>query len=207
MSDATTTPTRSASGWELAAESITVKIRWFGVVVGYLLVNVLDRPVAEHRPIINSILTLGATYALVDTFWSIRGRVFLSRWPLIVSIMEAVFIGLLCYFDQGLESPFRFYYFLSLLVCAIRNSPPITIATFALHSISYGELFFSRHEAARDPATLVVMIVSMGWVTWACMSLTGLLKAAGRRLTQLNEQLQQNQAELEERIQQRTGQL
>ena len=207
MPEITKNPTREPSGWELAAESITVKIRWFGVAVGYLLVNFLDQPVPSHRAVINSILTLGATYALVDTFWSLRGRVFLSRWPLIVSLMEAVFIGLLCYFDQGLESPFRFYYFLSLLVCAIRNSPPITIATFALHCISYGELFFSRHEAARDPATLVVMIVSMGWVTWACMSLTGLLKAAGRRLTQLNEQLQQNQAELEERIQQRTGQL
>jgi signal transduction histidine kinase len=207
MPDATITPTRSASGWELAAESITVKIRWFGVVVGYLLVNVLDRPAAEHRPIINSILTLGATYALVDTLWSLRGKVFLSRWPLIVSMMEAVFIGLLCYFDQGLESPFRFYYFLSLLVCAIRNSPPITVATFVLHGISYGELFFSRQDATSGPATLVVMLVSMGWVTWACMSLTGLLKAAGRRLTQLNEALQQNQAQLEERIQQRTSQL
>ena len=35
--------------------------------------------------------------------------------------MEALFIGLLCYFDAGLESPFRYYYFLSLICCAIRH--------------------------------------------------------------------------------------
>jgi signal transduction histidine kinase len=198
---------REPSGWELAAESITVKIRWFGVVVGYLLVNLLERPAENHRPEMNAILTLGAMYALVDTWWSLRGKVFLSRWPLIISLMEAVFIGLLCYFDLGLESPFRFYYFLSLLVCAIRYSPAVTIATFALHSISYGELFFSRGPESKNLATLFVMLVSMGWVTWACTSLAGLLKAAGRRLTQLNLALQHNQAQLEERIQERTGEL
>ncbi len=198
---------REPSGWELAAESITVKIRWFGVVVGYLLVNLLDRPAGSHRPEMNAILTLGAMYALVDTWWSLRGKVFLSRWPLIISLMEAMFIGLLCYFDLGLESPFRFYYFLSLLVCAIRYSGAVTIATFALHSISYGELFFSRGLESKNLATLFVMLVSMGWVTWACTSLAGLLKAAGRRLTQLNLALQHNQAQLEERIQERTGEL
>src|SRR5215472_16909927 len=93
-----TTATREPSGWELAAESITVKIRWFGVVAGYLLVNSFERPAAYDRPVVNAILTLGAVYALVDTFWSLRGRVFLSRWLLIISLMEAVFIGFLCYF-------------------------------------------------------------------------------------------------------------
>src|SRR5262249_11144072 len=52
--------TREGPGWDLAAESITVKIRWFGVVVGYVLVNLLDRPVETHRPVVNAILTLGA---------------------------------------------------------------------------------------------------------------------------------------------------
>src|SRR5579872_974239 len=156
--DSETTPVRDPAGWELAAESITVKIRWFGVVAGYFLVNSFDRPGATHREVVNAILTLGALYALVDTFWSLRGRVFLSRWPLVISLMEAVFIGLLCYFDLGLESPFRFYYFLSLLVCAIRYSPAVTIATFALHSISYGELFFSRGIGTENLAPLVVML-------------------------------------------------
>lgn len=198
---------RDSVGWDLAAESITVKIRWFGVVVGYVLVNLLDRPIGAHRGVMNAILTLGAVYALIDTLWSLRGKVVLSDMPLLTSLMEAVFIGLLCYFDLGLESPFRFYYFLSLLVCAMRNSPGVTIATFALHAVSYGELFFSHGSETREPSTLVVMLVSMGWVTWACTSLAGLLKAAGRRLTTLNEQLRQNQTELEERIAQRTTEL
>lgn len=198
---------RESSAWELAAESITVKIRWFGVAAGYLLVNVVDRPADSQRPIMNAILTLGAVFALVDTLWSLRGRVFLSRWPLAVSLMEAVFIGLLCYFDAGLDSPFRYYYFLSLLLCAMRYSPIVTFATFVLHSISYGELFFSRPFAGADVSGLVVMLVSMGWVTWACTSLAGLLKEAGRRLTELNDRLQHNQIELEQRIQLRTREL
>jgi signal transduction histidine kinase len=207
MTDPSATTPREPTTWDLAAESITVKIRWFGVAIGYLVVNFLDRPAADHRAAMNAILTLGATYALVDTLWSLRGHVFLSRWPLIISLMEAGFIGLLCFFDQGLDSPFRFYYFLSLLVCAIRYSPAVTLATLALHCISYGELQFSRGADSHGFSTLFVMLVSMGWVAWACTSLAGLLKAASRRLTQLNDELRLNQAELEERIQQRTGQL
>jgi signal transduction histidine kinase len=198
---------RDVTGWELAAESITVKIRWFGVVVGYVLVNFLERPPESHRAVMNAILTLGAGYALVDTLYSLKGRVFLSRWPMVISLMEAVFIGFLCYFDTGLESPFRFYYFLSLLVCAMRYPPGVTIGTFALHAVSYGELFFSHSLSPKDQPSLIVMLVSMGWVTWACTSLAGLLKGAGRQLTDLNDQLRQNQAELELRIAQRTSEL
>ena len=123
---------------ELAAETITVKIRWFGLCIGYVLVNFLGREsdVPQfNQPLLNAILTLGAVYALLDTYWSYRGKVFLSESPLVVSLMEAVFIGLLCHFDHGLESPFRFYYFLSLLDCAIRYSPRITYTTFGLHSV------------------------------------------------------------------------
>ena len=198
---------RAPSTWELAAESITVKIRWIGVAVGYLMVNLFDRPVIGERAVMNSILTLGAGYALVDSVWSLRGRVFLSHWPPFISLMEAVFIGLLCYFDHGLESPFRFYYFLSLLVCSIRYSPAVTLSTLGLHVVSYGQLFFSRGTDVEKIYPMFVTLVSMGWVTWACMSLAGLLKNAGRKLTQLNDELRQNQIELEERIEQRTGQL
>src|SRR5438045_1164922 len=45
------------SRWELAAETIAVKIRWFGILFGYLLVNFGDA--GEHRPILNAILALG----------------------------------------------------------------------------------------------------------------------------------------------------
>src|SRR6516165_7374800 len=132
----------SLSRWELAAETIAVKIRWFGIVVGYALVN-LHHPPAPHAAVLNAILGLGAGYALLDTAYSLRGRVFLGRWPLLVSLMEALFIGLLCYYHDGLESAFRYYYFLSLICCAIRHSARVTYATWALHSASYGLLYFS----------------------------------------------------------------
>ena len=192
---------------ELAAESITVRIRWFGLCVGYVLVNApLGRETLQ--PQLNAILTLGAVYALLDTLWSLRGKVFLTDFRPMISLMEAVFIGLLCYFDEGLESPFRFYYFLSLLVCAIRHEPRITFLTFGLHAISYVALALSLDSTGRnDWPLLFLMLVFMAWVTWAITAFTGLLKSAGHRLLDLNDELQQNQAQLEQRIAERTREL
>ena len=48
---------------------------------------------------------LGAGYALLDTYYSLRGRVFLGRYPLAVSSMEALFIGLLCYLRRRPGEP------------------------------------------------------------------------------------------------------
>src|SRR4051812_10094692 len=104
-------PAPAASPWELAAEAIAVKIRWFGLLVGYIIVHLRDHP-AERVVILNAILSVGTLYTLLDTWHSLRGRVLLGRWPLVISVMEALFVALLCYFDGGLESPFRFYYFL-----------------------------------------------------------------------------------------------
>src|SRR5262249_25528820 len=132
----------SPSRWELAAENIAVRIRWFGLVVGYLVVN-LGESDNELRPILNAILTLGALYALVDTYQSLRGRVFLGRFPLIISLMEALFIGLLCYFHGRMDSPFRYYYFLSLICCAIRHPAQVTYATWALHCASVTLLYLA----------------------------------------------------------------
>ncbi|MFO0203131.1 MAG: hypothetical protein ACK528_08375, partial [Alphaproteobacteria bacterium] len=64
---AETLPTTD-SVWQLPAETITVRIHWFGLCVGYLLVNVLGNP--TRRAELNGILTLGAVYALIDTWWS-----------------------------------------------------------------------------------------------------------------------------------------
>src|SRR5438270_12214204 len=89
------------SPWELAAETISVKIRWFGLLVGYVLVNVDDASL-DRRWILTAILTLGAAYTLLDTWFSLRGRVFLGRYPLSISLMESLFIGLLCYCPTGL---------------------------------------------------------------------------------------------------------
>ena len=72
------------------------------------------------------------TYAALPSILGRLGRLeekldaFLRRWPLVISLLEAVFVGLLCANDQGLQSPFLFYYLLSLLVCAIRYTPTVT---------------------------------------------------------------------------------
>lgn len=197
---------RDDFSWQLPAEAITVRIRWFGLCVGYLLVNVVARQ--PNQPELNAILTLGAVYALVDTIWGIRGKVFLSRLPLFISLMEAVFIGLLCYFDLGLESLFRFYYFLSLLVCAIRYPPRVTYATFALHAASFTILALGH--GLSDPEafkSLLLTVTFLGWVTWASTSLVTLLKGASDRLSELNDELRSNQELLEERIEYRTREL
>lgn len=199
-------PKRSSFNWELAAEAITVRIRWFGLCVGYVLVNFIGRE--TNQPELNAILTLGAVYAAVDTVWSVRGKVFLSDWPLVISLMEAVFIGLLCHFDGGLESPFRFYYFLSLLVCAFRHTAWITYSTFALHALSFGALAISHQIGSRaDWTALLLMLVLMGWVTWASTALANLVNTASRRLAKLNDRLQENQTLLEQRIDKRTLEL
>jgi two-component system, NtrC family, sensor kinase len=199
--------------WDLAAESITVRVRWIGLGVGYVLVNLTSADYHQHAAFLNAILTIGAVYAAIDSVWSYRGRVFLNRTPLVISLMEAVFIGLLCYFDVGPESSFRFYYFLSLIVCAIRYSPKITYSTFGLHALSFTILAISHQYDANqlgnrdDLNTLVLYLILMGWVTWAGTALAGLMKRAERQLSQLNEELKRNQTLLEERISERTQEL
>lgn len=222
-------------GRESEAESITVRIRWFGLCIGYLYVNLVQR--SAGRPELNAMLTLGAFYALLDTIASRKGKVLLANYRIGISLMEALFIGLLCHFDDGVSSPFRFYYFLSLLVCAIRHSPSLTFATFGLHSISYIVLGLYVAQAATIPVeidgienavtqedapktgyyelspdqsniiTVILTLIFLGWAAWAIIALTGLLKSAGQRLAILNEQLQSNQQLLERRIATRTKEL
>ena len=198
--------TPAASRRELAAENIVVRIRWFGLLVGYVLANLVETE-TRNRGALNGILTIGLVYAILDTFWSLRGRVFLSRSPLAVSLMEALFIGLLCFFDQGMESPFRFYYFLSLVSSAIRHPQWITYSTCLVHGASYGALLLGPEWRGVDPATTFLTLIVMGWVTWASTSLASLLRQAEEHLSELNVALQENQAQLEERIDERTREL
>src|SRR5262249_31349345 len=195
-----------SSGWELAAETIAVKIRWFGLLVGYVLVNV-DAPDGGGPAILNAILALGAVYALLDTAYGLRGRVFLGHCPLFIALMEALFIGLLCYYHGGLESSFRYYYFLSLICCAMRHASRVTYATCALHCASYSLLYAALPPVQRQPASLVLMIVILGWVTWASDAMALLLKRVSDYMEHLNGALRQNQAELEARIAERTREL
>lgn len=193
------------SRWELAAENIAVKIRWFGILFGYLLVNLGDA--VEHRAILNAILALGAGFALVDTAFSWRGRVFLGDWPLVISLMESVFIALLCYFHSGVDSPFRYYYILSLICCAIRHSTRVTLITWALQSASFLTLYFALPEPTRRPLALLLTLVILGWVTWTSAAMALLLKQVGDHLGRLNRQLEENRRLLEDRVAERTRQL
>jgi signal transduction histidine kinase len=189
--------------WELAAETIAVKIRWFGVLFGYLLINAGEHD-GRHLLVLNAILSLGAVYALLDTYQSFLGRVFLGRSPLLISSMEALFIGLLCYFDTGPDSVFRYYYFLSLICCAVRYPTRVTYATFALHCASYTALYLALPQSSQSLLTLLLTLVVLGWVTWASDSMALLLKRVGDHLGRLNAALQEHQIDLEARIAERT---
>lgn len=195
-----------ASPWELAAEAIAVKIRWFGLLVGYAVVHLRGHD-PQRLLVLNLILLLGTLYTLIDTWNSLRGRIFLGRWPLAVSAMEAAFVSLLCYFDGGLDSSFRFFYFLSIIVCAVRHPSPVTYVTCALHGVSFVALYLALPPAQRQPFPLAFTLVVLGWVTWACDALASLLKRVGEYLGQLNETLTRHQSELERRIAERTAQL
>ncbi len=198
-------PRPSDSRWELAAEAIAVKIRWFGLVVGFLLVNFgSDAP--DRRPL-NAILALGVGFTTVDTLFFLRGRVFLRDFPLVISAMEALFIGLLCLFESGPDSLFRFYYLLSLICCAIRYSRRTTFVTCGMDCLSYGAVFVTQPEAERHPWLFLLTLVILVWVTWAAGAMAQLLKRAGEELRELNAALRGNQAQLETRIADRTREL
>jgi signal transduction histidine kinase len=191
--------------WDLAAESIVVKIRWFGVVIGFVLVQTRT---GLHDPwAVRAFLALGAGYAALDlAFWRM-GQVFLRRWPLFVSFMESIFIALLCYHDSGLESPFRWYYLLSLICCAIRYQPTVAWWTLAFHSISFLSLAWTLGSTAPADSAWPLTLVIMAWATWASSSLAGLHKAAGQQMQALNCELVRVRGELEERVAERTDAL
>lgn len=187
-------------GWQYAAESIVVKIRWFGIAMGYVLAT--GRGGLHDANAVRGILALGAAYALLDTAYHRKGRVFLGSWPLFVAVMESTFIALLCYYDTGLESPFRWYFLLSSICVAIRYSPVIAALTLTIQLISLLVLGVVLHpgRAISDPLTLPLTFVVVAWATWAAAALAGVLKATGRRLEDANARLERHQAELEARI-------
>jgi len=191
--------------WELSAENIAVKIRWLGLLIGVLYVNVSsDFP---DRPVVNGILALGASFTILATHYFRSGRVFLGRYPLIISMMEAFFIGLLCHFGGGLDSPFRYYYLLSLICCALRYSARITYFTCMLDCLSYTILYAAQPSGERSAFVLFLMLVVLCWVTWAATAMSDLLKRTGEQLSELNASLRENQAMLEARIEERTREL
>jgi signal transduction histidine kinase len=191
--------------WELAAESVVVKLRWFGVVMGYILVQTRT---GLHDPwAVRAFLALGAGYAALDlAFWRM-GEVFLERWPLFVSLMESVFIALLCYYDTGLDSPFRWYYLLSLICCSIRYRSVVAWWTVAFHSASFLCLAQILKSPALGESTVPLTLTILVWATWASSSLAGSLHAAGQDLKRLNSELASAREDLEERVAERTDAL
>ena len=192
-----------ASQLQLRAETIVIRIRWFGLLLGAVYVN-LELP-PEGRLYLDALLAVGAAYTVLDTIDSLRGKAFLSEYPLFIGGMEAIFIGLLCSRDGGLDSPFRYYYLLSLICCAIRYTKTVTYLTCVLHMTSAGVLQFAVPNQGREPFVLTLAI--LGWMTWAASALAELLKATGARLAKTNAALQENQALLEARIVERTREL
>ncbi len=189
---------------DLAAESVALSIRWFGLVVGVLLANFGQSP---HPLTLNGLLALGLAFTALNTLFFRRGRVFLRDFPLAVSALEAVFIGLLCRFDAGLDSPFRFYYLLSLVCCAMRHTPRVTFATCGLDGLSYSALFLLTDASDRNVSLYLLTLVILAWVTWAAGAMARMLQRAGDDLRRLNAELTANQQELERRIADRTRQL
>jgi signal transduction histidine kinase len=197
---------------ELASEAIAVKVRWLGVFVGVVIVELQAAASAAQGNVaaLRLLLALGALYAVVDTSFSLRGKVLLREAPLAISLLEALFIGLLCQFDfgRGSESLFRFYYVLSLVSCAIRYDRRTTYFTCLLHLASYGTVAaFEWLRGAGFTWSIPLTLLAMLWVTWASAAFAELLKQASRHLQELNEELRRHQAQLEDRMAQRTREL
>ncbi len=200
-----TTARPDRGNWELAAESIVVQLRWFGVAMGYVLVQTRS---GLHDPsAVRAFLALGAGYAALDTMFHRMGEVFLNRWPLFVSMMESVFIALLCYHDTRLDSPFRWYYLLSAICAAIRYRRSVAWITSGMHVASLGALAWVIGMGRASLAEVEQMAVILFWTTWASSSLAGVLRATGSRLAETNRDLERSRAELERRVAERTDAL
>lgn len=197
--------TSEGSTRNLATESIVVKIRWFGIAMGYVLVQ--TRTGLHNPSAVRAFLALGAGYAALDTAFYKMGEVVLERWPVAVSLMESLFIALLCYHDTGLESPFRWYYLLSLICCAIRYRPAVTWMTFVSHCVSLSALAAVVGTGRGAISSWAITLAIMAWATSASSALATLLNNARARLEQLNDQLQAHRAELEQRVAERTDAL
>ncbi len=192
-------------GWELATESIVVKIRWFGILMG---VGLIEARSGLHNPsAVRVFLALGAGYAALDTVYYRLGAVFLRRWPWFVSLMESVFITLLCFNDTRLSSPFRWYYLLSIICCAIRYPRLFAWTTCGLHCLSFAGLAWALGGDRSAVGSVVETVVILACVAWASSSLASVLRATGARLEGLNADLERHRAELERRVAERTSAL
>ena len=205
------------------SEWITLQLRWIGLAIGYALVNISPQGLAatsEYSPdqtVLNQLLTAGVVMMLVSTIFSVRGRPLLRGFPLVATALEAFIITMLCHFDRGLQSPFRFYYFIALVIVGLRYLPLVSWSAYAMHSGAYVSLIYIgryvatvRESLAPTVAALetaVATVALMLWATYAANSIGHLLQTARRRLGETNVELRDVNGRLEDRIARRTRQL
>ena len=127
--------------------------------------------------------------------------------PLVTSALEALFIGLLCLVHIGAASPFRYYYLLSLVCCAVRHAPRTTVLTCGFGLLSHTAVYAATPAPGRDPELFLLTIVVLVWVTWAAAAMARILQRAGTQLRGLNAELTENQSLLESRIAERSRDL
>src|SRR5207248_537697 len=93
------------------------------------------------------------------------------------------------------------------ICCAIRHSVRVTYITCGLHCLSVAVLYSALPADRREPFEFVLTLLLLCWVAWGASSLATLLKHVGDHLGRLNDALRENQAQLEARIAERTGEL
>jgi two-component system, NtrC family, sensor kinase len=203
--------------WDLLTEAIVVKIRWFGLLLGIVYVNIgpvlgidghkVGPETYEQRKALDVILSIGLLFAIADTLFYFRQRVFIGRFPLLIALMESAFIGALTYCEKDLESPFRFYYLLSILICGLRYPLRITYTTCMIHCLSYLLIYLLLPISERSTFHMALTIAILIWLTWATSAMSHVMLGASEQVFRLNSALRENQSLLETRIEERTRQL
>ncbi len=190
---------------ELSAERVVIQIRWTGLVLGFLLANTTLAP-GQSALTLNLLLAVGLVYTALDTGFYRQKRIFLGEYPLFISMMEALFIGLLAHFHDGPSSAFRYYYLLSLLCCILRHGPELVWITCALHLASWAALCLIDTSRLGGESWLLIPVVLI-WSSWAGTGLVSWKRGTRLELERLNQELLASQRDLENRISQRTNEL
>ena len=209
-------------------EWIGVQVRWVGLILGFLLVNISFLPtsidgdlspfeLASRQATLNKLLTAGALMVTVATIFIVRGRPLMRDVPLLAVGFEAVFVTALCYFDRGLLSPFRFYYFISLVIFALRFRPLLSWWAWAIYSGCYASLVYidllvDKRDEWRLPdfsslESALATVALLMWANYVASAIGSLLFRARRQLRQANAELRGLNDDLERRIDDRTEEL
>lgn len=190
---------------ELSAEGVVIQIRWTGLALGFLLANV-GLGEGNSALTLNLLLAVGLVYTGLDTWFFRKKQIFLGDYPLFISMMEALFIGLLAHFHEGPSSPFRYYYLLSLLCCILRHGGSLVWVTCLLHIASWTALCLVDTTRAQGESWVLMPIV-LFWSSWAGTGLASWKRRARKELERLNAELLASQRDLEVKITQRTSEL